>query len=152
MSPSDATPFNASKITAGIVAAYVVKNSLQLADLPVLIHSVHTALTQLASGLGNSAPQAEKQEPAVAVRKSITPDYLVCLEDGKRFKSLRRHLATLVLTPDQYRVKWNLPFDYPMVAPNSSAARSEMAKRIGLGQIRTTAPPAKRGRPTKVSV
>ena len=83
MSPSDATPFNASKITAGIVAAYVVKNSLQIADLPVLIHSVHTALTQLASGLGNSAPQAEKQEPAVAIRKSITPDYLVCLEDGR---------------------------------------------------------------------
>jgi predicted transcriptional regulator len=148
--PSDAVPFNASEITADIVAAYVAKNSLRIEDLPALIHSVHTALTQLASGLRNSAPPAEKREPAVPIRNSITPDYLVCLDDGKKFKSLRRHLATLGLTPDQYRVKWNLPLDYPMVASNSSAARSEMAKRIGLGQIRKTAPLAKRGRAAKV--
>ena len=108
----------------------------------------------------NSAPPAEKQEPAVSIRKSITPDYLVCLDDGKKFKSLRRHLATLGLTPDQYRVKWNLPADYPMVAPNYAAQRSELAKKSGLGQMRknaaprqkaSTAAPAKRGRPAKAS-
>jgi len=148
---SDAEAFNASEITAGVVAAYVANNSLRIADLPALIHAVHAALTQLAGGPGNSAPPAETQEPAVTVRKSITPDYLVCLDDGKKFKSLRRHLATLGLTPDQYRVKWSLPPDYPMVAPNYSAARSEMAKRIGLGQMRKTAAPAKRGRAAKVS-
>jgi predicted transcriptional regulator len=152
---SDAEAFNASELTSDIVAAYVANNSLRIADLPALIQSVHAALAQLANGPVNSAPQAETQEPGVSIRKSITPDYLVCLDDGKKFKSLRRHLGALGLTPEQYRSKWNLPLDYPMVAPNYSAARSEMAKRIGLGQMsKTAAPrqkastvvPAKRGR------
>jgi predicted transcriptional regulator len=147
---SDADAFNASELTSDIVAAYVANNSLRIAELPALIHSVHAALAQLASGPVNSAPPAEKQEPAVSIRKSITPDYLVCLDDGKKFKSLRRHLGGLGLTPDQYRAKWNLPSDYPMVAANYAAVRSEMAKRMGLGQKRMTAAPAKRGRPAKV--
>jgi predicted transcriptional regulator len=155
---SDAEAFNASELTSDIVAAYVANNSLRIADLPALIHSVHAALAQLASGPVNSAPPAEKQEPAVSIRKSITPDYFVCLDDGKKFKSLRRHLATLGLTPDQYRAKWNLPADYPMVAPNYAAQRSELAKKSGLGQMgknaaprqkTSTAAPAKRGRPAK---
>jgi Predicted transcriptional regulator len=100
----------------------------------------------------------EKKEPAVSIRKSITPDYLFCLDDGKKFKSLRRHLATLGMTPDQYRAKWSLPTDYPMVAANYAAQRSELAKQIGLGQMRknaaprqqaSTAAPTKRGRPAK---
>ena len=105
---------------------------------------VHAALARLANGPVNTAPLVEKQEPAVSVRKSLTPDFLVCLDDGKKFKSLRRHLGTLGMTPDQYRAKWSLPSDYPMVAPNYAAARSEMAKRIGLGQMRKNAAPAKK--------
>ena len=81
-------------------------------------------------------PQVEAKTPAVPIRKSITPDFLICLDDGKQFKSLRRHLAGLGLTPEQYRVKWNLPSDYPMVAPNYAAQRSALAKKIGLGQTR----------------
>jgi predicted transcriptional regulator len=141
---SDADAFNASELTSDIVAAYVANNSLQIADLPALIHSAHAALAQLASGPVNSAPAAEKQEPAVSIRKSITPDYLVCLDDGKKFKSPRRHLSGLGLTPDQYRAKWNLPSAYPMVAANYAAARSEMAKRMGLGRMRKNAAPAKK--------
>ena len=108
----------------------------------------------------NTAPQVEKKEPAVSIRKSITPDFLVCLDDGKKFKSLRRHLATLGMTPDQYRAKWGLPSDYPMVAPNYAAARSQLAKQSGLGQLRKNAAPAKkasaaapskRGRPARAS-
>jgi predicted transcriptional regulator len=151
---------NSIELTAEIVAAFVANNSLPIAELPALIHSVHAALENLASGPVNTSPLVEKQEPAVSVRKSLTPDFLVCLDDGKKFKSLRRHLATLGMTPDQYRAKWNLPSDYPMVAPNYAAARSEMAKRIGLGQMRKNAAPAKkasaaapskRGRPAKAS-
>jgi predicted transcriptional regulator len=106
----------------------------------------------------DSAPPAEKREPAVSIRKSITPDFLICFDDGKPFKSLRRHLATLGMTPEEYRAKWNLPTDYPMVAPNYAAQRSEMAKKIGLGQLREKAAPrqkalavapVKRGRPAK---
>jgi predicted transcriptional regulator len=133
------------------VAAFVANNSLPTVELPALIHSVHAALARLASGQVNTAPLVEKQEPAVSVRKSLTPDFLVCLDDGKKFKSLRRHLRTLGMTPDQYRVKWSLPPDYPMVAPNYAAVRSEMAKRIGLGQMRKNAAAAKRGRPAKAS-
>ena len=121
---------------------------------------MHAALAQLASGPVIAVPLEEKKEPAVSIRKSITPDYLFCLDDGKKFKSLRRHLSTLGMTPDQYRAKWSLPADYPMVAANYAAVRSEMAKRIGLGQMRknaapgqktSTAAPAKRGRPAKAS-
>ena len=94
----------------------------------------------LENGLPESGPpQVEAKTPAVSIRRSITPDFLICLDDGKRFKSLRRHLAGLGLTPAQYREKWNLPSDYPMVAPNYAAQRSELAKKIGLGQIRRKA-------------
>ena len=158
MLTSDAESFNPIELTADIVAAFVTNNALPIADLPALIQSVHAALAQLASGSAISAPREEKKEPAVSIRKSITPDFLVCLDDGKKFKSLRRHLAGLGLTPDEYRAKWSLPADYPMVAPNYAAVRSEMAKRIGLGQMRknaaprqkaSTAAPTKRGRPAK---
>jgi len=108
-------------------------------------------LAQLVSEPVNSAPLVEKQEPAVSIRKSITPDYLVCLDDGKKFKSLRRHLAGLGMTPDQYRAKWGLPADYPMVAANYAAQRSELAKRIGLGQRAENAAPRKRRRPAEAS-
>jgi predicted transcriptional regulator len=157
---SDAEAFNPIELTADIVAAFVANNALPIADLPSLIQSVHAALAQLASGPAISAPLVEKKEPAVSIRKSITPDYLFCLDDGKKFKSLRRHLSTLGMTPDQYRAKWSLPADYPMVAPNYAAVRSEMAKRIGLGQMRknaaaakkaSAAAPSKRGRPAKAS-
>jgi predicted transcriptional regulator len=155
---SDAEALNLSELTADIVVAFVANNALPIAELPALIQSAHAALAKLASGSVISAPLEEKKEPAVSIRKSITPDYLFCLDDGKRFKSLRRHLATLGLTPDEYRTKWNLPADYPMVAPNYAAQRSELAKRAGLGQLRknaaprqkaSTAAPTKRGRPAK---
>ena len=160
MLTSDAESFNPIELTADIVAAFVANNALPIADLPSLIQSVHAALAQLASGPAISAQLEEKKEPAVSIRKSITPDFLVCLDDGKKFKSLRRHLAGLGLTPDQYRAKWSLPADYPMVAPNYAAQRSELAKRSGLGQMRknaaprqtaSTAEPRKRGRPAKTS-
>ena len=155
---SDAEPFNPNELTADIVAAFVANNALRVVDLPGLIQSVHAALAQLASGPAIAAPLVEKKEPAVSIRKSITPDYLFCLDDGKKFKSLRRHLSTLGMTPDQYRAKWSLPADYPMVAPNYAAQRSELAKQIGLGQMRknaapqlkaSTAAPTKRGRLAK---
>ena len=158
MLTSDAEPFNPNELTADIVGAFVANNALPIADLPSLIQSVQAALEQLASRPVIAAPLVEKKEPAVSIRKSITPDYLVCLDDGKKFKSLRRHLATLGMTPDQYRAKWSLPTDYPMVAANYAARRSELAKQIGLGQKRTsaaprqkasTAAPTKRGRPAK---
>ena len=157
---SVAEPFNPNELTADIVGAFVANNALRIADLPSLIQSVHAALAQLASGPVIAAPLMEKKEPAVSIRKSITPDFLVCLDDGKKFKSLRRHLSTLGMTPDQYRAKWSLPADYPMVAPNYAAQRSELAKRSGLGQMRknaaprqkaATAAPTKRGRPAKAS-
>ena len=151
MTTSDVESSNAIELAAEIVAAFVANNSLPTVELPALIHSVHAALARLASGQVNTAPLVEKQEPAVSVRKSLTPDFLVCLDDGKKFKSLRRHLRTLGMTPDQYRVKWSLPPDYPMVAPNYAAVRSEMAKRIGLGQMRKNAAAAKHGRPAKAS-
>jgi predicted transcriptional regulator len=122
-------------LAADIVAAYVSKNSVTQADLPALIHSVHTALNQTAQGVAE-APK-EELKPAVPIKKSITPDYLICLDDGKRFKSLKRHLRTKYnLTPADYRARWNLPSDYPMVAPNYAQARSAMAKTMGLGQKR----------------
>ncbi|HCB75071.1 MAG TPA: transcriptional regulator [Sphingomonas bacterium] len=121
-------------LTADIVAAHVSNNSVAVSDLPVLIQNVHGALT----GLGGSAPEPEtKQEPAVSVRASIKPDYLVCLEDGKKLKMLKRHLMThYQMTPEQYRAKWNLPADYPMVAPNYAEQRRSLAKKIGLGTQR----------------
>jgi len=121
-------------LTADIVAAHVSNNSVAVSDLPVLIANVHGAL----AGLGGAAPAPEvKQEPAVSVRSSIKPDFIVCLEDGKKLKMLKRHLMThYQLTPEQYRAKWNLPADYPMVAPNYAEQRRTLAKKIGLGTKR----------------
>ena len=127
------------ELAAEMVAAFVSNNSVPTSELPALIYAVHTAVARLAVGPENAPPQVEAKAPAVPIRKSITPDYLICLEDGKRFKSLRRHLAGLGLTPEQYREKWKLPSDYPMVAPNYAAQRSAMAKQIGLGQFRRKA-------------
>ncbi len=121
-------------LTADIVSAYVTKNPIPKGELPAVIADVHAAL----AGLGKpvEAPAAPLV-PAVPVRKSVTPDYIVCLEDGKQFKSLKRHLRTRYdMTPDQYRAKWGLPSDYPMVAPNYASARSELARVMGLGQQR----------------
>ena len=125
-------------MAADIVAAYVSYNSVPTGGLGDLIGSVHLALANL--GAVNAVPQPEPDlVPAVSVKKSVTRDYLICLEDGKKFKSLKRHLAGLGLTPAQYRKKWGLPENYPMVAPNYAASRSTLAKKIGLGQIRKDA-------------
>jgi predicted transcriptional regulator len=121
------------EMTAEIVAAYVENNTVPTADLPGLIQSVHRALTGITAG--PEAVEAPPKEPAVPVRRSITPDHLVCLEDGRKFKSLKRHLRTKYnMSPEEYRAKWSLPKDYPMVAPNYAKARSELAKQMGLGQ------------------
>ena len=123
------------ELTAEIVSAYVSNNTVAAAEIPGLINQVHAALTRV-SGKSGDAP-SEPLRPAVSVKKSITPEYIVCLEDGKKFKSLKRHLRTQYnMTPEQYRDKWSLPPDYPMVAPNYAAARSQLAKQMGLGQQR----------------
>jgi predicted transcriptional regulator len=127
------------ELATQVVAAYVANNPLPRSDLPALIQAVHSAVESLGKGSEVAQPQIETKPPAVSIRKSITPDYLVCLEDGKRFKSLRRHLRLHGLTPVQYREKWSLPSDYPMVAPNYSTERSALAKKIGLGQTRRSA-------------
>jgi predicted transcriptional regulator len=130
-----ATSPNYIELCADIVSAYVSNNSVPAADLPSLLQAVYAALTRTAQGQ-QEEPKAELV-PAVSVRKSITPDAIICLEDGKSFKSLKRHLRTTYdMTPEQYRAKWNLPADYPMVAPNYAKARSELAKTMGLGQQR----------------
>ena len=127
------------EMTAEIVAAYVENNTLATADLPALIQSVHRALAGIASG--NEAVESTPKEPAVPIRRSITPDHLVCLEDGRKFKSLKRHLRTKYnMSPEDYRAKWGLAKDYPMVAPNYAKARSELAKQMGLGQGGRQAP------------
>jgi predicted transcriptional regulator len=124
------------ELTAEIVSAYVSNNSIASADVSNLINDVHSALNRTASG-ATLEPEPEAPKPPVPIRKSITPDYIVCLEDGKRFKSLRRHLrAHYDLSPEEYRHKWGLPSDYPMVAPNYAKARSRLAKQMGLGQKR----------------
>jgi predicted transcriptional regulator len=123
------------ELTAEIVSAYVSNNSLASGDLSNLISNVHAALNRSAGSTFEA--EQELQKPAVPIRKSITPDYIVCLEDGKRFKSLKRHLRTHYgLSPEEYREKWGLPSDYPMVAPNYAQARSTLAKQMGLGQKR----------------
>jgi predicted transcriptional regulator len=134
---------NPIELAAEIVAAFVSNNSVPPSELPTLIQSVHAGLLKIASGTVTPA-EPEPATPAVSVRKSITPDYLVCLDDGKQFKSLRRHLTTLGMTPEQYRAKWKLPPDYPMVAANYAAQRSALAKKIGLGQFRKSGGVAKR--------
>jgi predicted transcriptional regulator len=116
-----------------IVAAYVSNNSVPVADLPSLIGAVHSSLVRLRTP---SAAEPEKPVPLMPVKKTITPDYLISLEDGRQYKSLKRHLSTRGLTPEQYRQKWGLPHDYPMVAANYAAQRSELAKNSGLGRRR----------------
>jgi len=131
--------------TVSIVTAYVTKNPLRAADMPEFIRSVHASLAGVKGD--PVAAESEARTPAVSVKKSITPDYIICLEDGKKLKSLKRHLKTAFnLTPDEYRARWNLPKDYPMVAPAYSAARSQMAKTMGLG-ARPKDRAARRGRP-----
>lgn len=121
------------EMAADIVAAYVSANSVSATELPALIRSVHTALLGVADG--PAAVEAPPKEPAVSIKKSITPEFLICLEDGRKFKSLKRHLRSKYdLSPEDYRAKWGLPKDYPMVAPNYARARSDLAKRMGLGQ------------------
>jgi len=133
-------------LASDIVAAHVSNNSVSVDDLPALITNVYGAL----AGLGKDVPVVEKMpEPAVSIRLSVKPDYIVCLEDGKKLKMLKRHLMTHYnLTPDQYRARWGLSSDYPMVAPNYAEKRRELAKKIGLGRK----PGAKRGRPAKPKV
>ena len=126
---------NFIELTAEIVSAYVSNNTVPAGEIPSLINQVHAALARV-SGKPGDLP-AEPLRPAISVKKSITPEYIVCLEDGKKFKSLKRHLRTQYnMTPEQYREKWSLGTDYPMVAPNYAAARSQLAKQMGLGQQR----------------
>ena len=150
---------NIVDLSAEIVAAFVANNTVSVQDLPALISSVHSALS--AAATGKVEEPAPELKPAVPVKKSVTPDAIVCLEDGKAFKSLKRHLRTKYgLSPDEYRAKWGLPADYPMVAPNYAAARSTLAKNMGLGQQRrkrgaaapVAAPVAKAKRTPKAKV
>ncbi len=137
-------------IAAEIVAAYLSHNSVATSDLPRIIGDVHSALQRLATGAAPPAPVEVKLVPAVPIKKSVTPDFLISLEDGRKFKSLKRHLMTSYgMTPDQYRAKWGLPDNYPIVAPNYAAQRSQLAKTMGLGQARRTTAPAAKGRGRK---
>ncbi|WP_375459233.1 MucR family transcriptional regulator [uncultured Enterovirga sp.] len=145
-----------AELTSEIVSAFVTNNKLPSSELPEVIAAVHSALRGLDE---KKAPEPEKLNPIVSIKKSITPDYLISLEDGRRYKSLKRHLSGRGLTPAEYREKWSLPRDYPMVAPNYAKQRSELAKALGLGQQRRkkveapapapveAAAPKKRGRP-----
>jgi predicted transcriptional regulator len=124
------------ELAADIVSAYVSKNSVPVAELPNLIASVHTSLTNLGQA---ASVEPEKLTPPVPIKKTVTPDYLISLEDGRQYKSLKRHLSTRGLSPEEYRRKWGLPHDYPMVAANYAAMRSEVAKSSGLGRPRKAA-------------
>lgn len=156
MSDAELTQDTLVTLTADIVSAHVSNNSVSVGDVSTLISSVYAALTGLASPV--EAP-AVVQEPAVSVRASVKPDYIVCLEDGKKLKMLKRYLMTTYqMTPADYRTKWNLPSDYPMVAPNYAAQRKELAHKIGLGRKREPAAsasaakaPAQRGRKPKAN-
>ena len=129
--PGDSSSY--IELTANIVSAYVSNNTVPSADIPNLISQVHAALKRVSGG--QAAAPAEPLKPAVPVKRSVTPEYIVCLEDGLKFKSLKRHLRTKYnMSPEEYRAKWNLPKEYPMVAPNYARARSELAKQMGLGQ------------------
>jgi predicted transcriptional regulator len=131
----DGASTNFIGLTAQIVSAYVSNNAVPSGDIPSLISQVHSALLRVSGG--QVEPLSEPLKPAVAVKRSITPDFIICLEDGKKFKSLKRHLRSRYgMSPEQYREKWNLAADYPMVAPNYAAARSQLAKQMGLGQQR----------------
>ena len=130
---SDLNPAALAEVTSEVVAAYVAKNHLQPSELPNLIAAVHAAFGGLGKPVEPEAP-AEPLKPAVPVRKSITDDYIISLEDGRKLKSMKRYLAGLGMTPAEYRAKWGLPNDYPMVAPAYAAKRSELAKSLGLGR------------------
>jgi predicted transcriptional regulator len=157
----DQDTLDLSVLTAEIVSAYVSNNSVRPEDLASLIGDVYSALQQVPSGKAEA--KAEPQEPAVSIRKSVTPDYIISLENGQKFRSLKRHLRTAYgMTPDEYRTKWGLPRDYPMVAPNYAKTRSDMARKIGLGRKAANAAaaeaaeqpapaPAKRGRRPKAA-
>ena|SRR5689334_2599797 len=128
-------------LTGELVSAYVENNEVAQADLPSLIRSVHAALLQRTLPAAVDVSDTKQLVPAVSIKKSVTADYIVCLEDGKKFKSLKRHLRSAYgMTPDEYRTKWRLPVDYPMVAPAYAAVRSELARSMGLG-IKRKAPP-----------
>jgi len=132
---NDKSTSNYIELTADIVYAYVANNTVAASDISALISQVHSALMRVSNGQGEVASEALK--PAIAVKKSITPEFLICLEDGKKFKSLKRHLRTQYnMTPEHYREKWGLAPDYPMVAPKYAEARSQLAKQMGLGQQR----------------
>lgn len=132
---SDAGSQNYIELAADIVAAYVSNNTVAASDLPGLINEIHNALVRVSGNTIQALPEVPK--PAVPAKKSVTNDYIVCLEDGKKFKSLKRHLRTQYnMSPEEYREKWGLPADYPMVAPNYAKARSQLAKQMGLGQQR----------------
>jgi len=123
------------ELAADIVSAYVSNNTVVATELPAVISDVYEALGKAAAKAAQ--PVKEDLKPAVPIKRSVTPDYIICLEDGKKFKSLKRHLRTHYnLTPEEYREKWGLPHDYPMVAPNYAAARSQLAKKMGLGHRR----------------
>ena len=133
------------RMTVDVVTAYVSNNAVSSAELPDLIRDVHASLRQTQGG---TAAPAEKPKPAIAIKKSVTPDFVICLEDGRKLKMLKRHLRTTYgMTPDQYRARWGLDPDYPMVAPNYAKRRSDFAKETGLGQKRT--PQRQRKRATK---
>ena len=137
-------------LTADIAAAYVSNNTVQASDVPSVIQTIYRALAGVGAAAAQPAP--EPQKPAVPIKKSITPDYLISLEDGKKYKSLKRHLRTQYnMSPDDYRTKWGLAKDYPMVAPNYAASRSALAKSMGLGRggASTAAKPAKARTPRK---
>jgi len=143
------------ELTADVVAAYVSNNPVPAGELPNLISDVHLALSKV--GAAPEQTPVDKQKPAVNPKRSVHDDYIICLEDGKKFKSLKRHLTSHGMTPEEYRKKWNLPADYPMVAPAYAQSRSDLAKQMGLGrkpaasaaQDEAAPAPARRGRPKK---
>ena len=133
------------QLTADIVSAYVSNNNVGAGELGKLIEEVHSALQRAPTA--QAEPEPRPKEPAVSIRRSVTPDYIISLEDGRKFKSLKRHLKnTYNMTPDEYRTKWGLPRDYPMVAPNYAKARSELAKSMGLGRKAAAPEPKRRGK------
>jgi predicted transcriptional regulator len=145
---SSAPASNVLELTADVVSAFISKNHIAATDLPALISQVHATLT--ATAAGKSEADSQKHEPAVPIKNSVKPDYIICLEDGKKFKSLKRHLRNSYnLTPEEYRKKWGLKHDYPMVAPAYAAKRSELAKSMGLGNLRTKASATKKSAAAK---
>lgn len=132
---TDGAQGDLAELTSKIVAAYVARNNLQVADLPNLISTVHQSLKSAGQPQEQADGAGEPLKPAVPIKKSVTPEFIICLEDGKKLKMLKRHLNTAYgMTPDEYRAKWGLPSDYPMVAPNYAKARSDLALKLGLGR------------------